>query len=289
MPSAFKLILKPISEGTLPGNQGPAVHGLFLKLINETDAPLADMLHKDSEQHPYTLSPPYLSKGKPGDSVRHFSTETEVAMRLCVLDDNITQSIYNALLNAMKTPRVKLCGFDYTLSGLLIENALTFEQIIKGAQDSGSINRFRIDFKTPAAFKHDGKSMLFPQVDYILGGLERRWNQYAEPIDKTHIREAVSSVYPTQYELKTSILEHTRKNNKGNNDVPGEDENDIKTGGARDKYYKSGFTGFCIYETAQTTKEVNNTIFKLLIFAGFTGIGHKTTMGMGQVKIEVKA
>lgn len=287
MPSAFKLILKPTSEGSLPGNQGPAVHGLFLKLINETDAPLAEMLHQGSEQHPFTLSPPYLSKGIPGDSIRRFSTNTEAAIRLCILDDSITQRIYNALLNAMKTPCVKLSGFDFSLSGLLIESALTFEQINKGAQDADSINKFKLDFRTPTAFKREGKSMLFPQADYILGGLEKRWNQYAEPIDKTFMREAVSGVYPSQYALKTSILELTRKKDKGCTDTPAENEDNIKTGSVRDKYYKSGFTGFCTYETDQLFKGANAILFKLLVFAGFAGIGYKTTMGMGQVKSEI--
>lgn len=286
MPTAFKIIIKSDSNGILPGNQGPAVHGLFLNIISRSDAQLAEVLHEGSGQHPFTLSPPYLSKGSPGDSFRHFSEETEAAVRLCVLDDALTQRIYNALLNAMKIPCIKLCGFDFSLAGLLIENALTYGQIVQGAQDAAPVNKFRFDFYTPTAFKHEDKSMLFPQIDYILGGLEKRWNQYTAPLDKVYVREMVSKAYPAQYRLKTSILELAKKKN---NDASADIGNNIKTDPSNGKYYKSGFTGFCIYETEQLSEEANTTLVELLIFAGFSGIGHKTTMGMGLVRSEVIA
>ena len=51
------------------------------------------------------------------------------------------------------------------------------------------------------------------------------------------------------------------------------------------KYKIIGFVGKVVYELPETIdKEIKNTINALADFAFYSGVGYKTTMGMGQVR-----
>jgi CRISPR-associated endoribonuclease Cas6 len=259
MPTALKLGLTACEPGKLPRNQGPAVHGLFLAMLRDADAGLAGALHRGSGAQPFTLSPPYRPGGRPGCALSEVKAGDSLCVRLCILDDSLIQPVYGALLAAMRKP-VRLCGCDFRFGSLRPESAQTYEEMAHAAENREPPRRFRLNFLTPACFKHEGRSALFPQPDFILGGLARRWSQYAGQLGHDTVRQAAKSVYAARYELRTGILEMN----------------------GTTRYLKTGFTGYCVYETGGLAPEAGAALNKLLALLEYAGIGYKTTMGMGQ-------
>jgi CRISPR-associated endoribonuclease Cas6 len=92
----------------------------------------------------------------------------------------------------------------------------------------------------------------------------RTWNHYAPAclhIDKQVIRDSVkNTVEISDYDLHTTTLYFP-------------------------KYSQKGFLGTCTYQL-KTGDEYVSQITALANFARYAGVGYKTTMGMGQARME---
>jgi CRISPR-associated endoribonuclease Cas6 len=121
-------------------------------------------------------------------------------------------------------------------------------------------------FASPSAFSMgDRRFALFPEPILVWDSLMRSWNRYAPEvlrIDKTAMRDFVTrNVTVSDYNLHTTCLYFP-------------------------KYTLKGFTGICSYSIQGTTDECASQLSALAEFARYSGIGYKTTMGMGQARIE---
>ncbi len=92
----------------------------------------------------------------------------------------------------------------------------------------------------------------------------RTWNRYSPEvlrIDKSAMRDFVKQhVTISNYNLRTTCLYFPR-------------------------YSQTGFTGTCNY-AVEMDREYAAQLMVLAEFARYAGIGYKTTMGMGQARIE---
>ena len=93
----------------------------------------------------------------------------------------------------------------------------------------------------------------------------RSWNRYAPEvlrIDKLAMRDFVTrNVTVSEYNLHTTCLYFP-------------------------KYAQKGFIGTCSYSIQETTDGSAPQLSALAEFARYSGVGYKTTMGMGQARIE---
>jgi CRISPR-associated endoribonuclease Cas6 len=91
------------------------------------------------------------------------------------------------------------------------------------------------------------------------------WNRYAPEvlrIDKLAMRDFVThNVTVSDYNLHTTCLYFP-------------------------KYVQKGFIGTCSYSIKETNCEYAPQLSALAEFARYAGVGYKTTMGMGQARIE---
>ena len=106
---------------------------------------------------------------------------------------------------------------------------------------------------------------LFPEPSLLFGGLLRVWNKYAPEQmrkEKQIIREYSLSkhIAVTSCRLRHAYLHFP-------------------------SYVQKGFVGQCTYQL-QADQLLASHLATLAAFAYYTGAGYKTTMGMGQVRVE---
>ena len=122
-----------------------------------------------------------------------------------------------------------------------------------------------LSFTSPTAFNISGNYFaLVPEPILVWESLIRSWNCYAP--DPLHIEGQVlrdtlrHNITIIACDLSTHILHYP-------------------------KYAQKGFTGICTYHLPQEEKQAAQ-LTRLAAFARFAGVGYKTTMGMGQVRME---
>lgn len=138
---------------------------------------------------------------------------------------------------------------------------ITAEALIqKGRQ--WHTHRNTLVFSTPTAFKQNGRYTIFPQEKLLLQSLIRRWNEVFSAYaleDEDAFNALLAGIHIVDYQLRT-----TRFSLKG-----------VKI---------PGFLGSCVIE-AKLSLPLQALWTTLLLFANDSGIGIKTSLGMGAVSL----
>lgn len=131
----------------------------------------------------------------------------------------------------------------------------------------GALKNLRIKFLLPTSFRRDGVQELFPEPGLVFRSLYKKncaiygdwFRDNSAPPD-----EFVPFIRVARYELKSA-------------------ESDF------DRYMIIGCTGQVIYDCRRVNAPfLRRTVAFLAASAPFTGIGYKTTMGMGQVESQLE-
>ena len=123
-----------------------------------------------------------------------------------------------------------------------------------------------VNFKTPTSFKKtSGGYEIFPSVKHIFNSLINKYEQFGDGFNEitnnknSLLENIIKNVEITGYELKTEKF------------------------GVKGSYIP-GFIGKINFKI-KGNKEFTNTILKLLQFGEYSGVGLKSTMGMGAISI----
>ncbi len=151
-------------------------------------------------------------------------------------------------------------GNEITLAGIPCElgswvdivQASSFEKMVQVPTQ----NLINLQFLSPTSFKQGKNIQPFPLPELVFNGLLRRWNIFAP--EKLQFPNIEWSGVVSAYELKTYAMK--------------------MEGGA-----EIGAEGLIRYRFADT--EQARIATTLAHFATFAGIGRKTAMGMGQVRV----
>ena len=124
--------------------------------------------------------------------------------------------------------------------------------------------RKRIRLITPTSFKSNGITHIFPNISTLISGVITKINQHSETAelgDKKIIDELLEKVYIKDYNLRTKVfyLENIK----------------IK-----------GFIGTMDLAIKGEETTLANILNFLILMSEYTGLGIKTSLGMGGVKIE---
>jgi CRISPR-associated endoribonuclease Cas6 len=115
---------------------------------------------------------------------------------------------------------------------------------------------------TPVSYKSDGFYQIIPSVDKIIANLINKWNEFEESnkLEEDVLQEYLSRSFISKYKLKSTrfYIEQTK--------IP------------------SYIGELEISTTANTT--MKNILSMLFEFAEYSGIGIKTSIGMGGIKVE---
>lgn len=161
---------------------------------------------------------------------------------------------------------LKTIPLDGLTSPILIKNIdveeLTQESLLETFQEETSEQQFTINFLTPTSFKSQGEYIIFPSIRFIFQSLMQK---YSRLIDNSDFDE----------ELLTYLCRQSRIS-----------KYDLKT-----HYYQVHSSKVPAFRGRVTIKVVGASTMKsyikmLLTFAEYSGIGIKTSLGMGGVRFE---
>lgn len=144
-----------------------------------------------------------------------------------------------------------------------VETVDSAQTLIARARNLPENPRFALELMTPTAFKQNGRYVIFPQESLIVQSLVNRWGLcFPElPLDDPDAIQAIlAGVHIVDYRLHT--VRHPLKQTR----IP-------------------SFQGRVILE-AHLPVPLMEIVKTLYVFAPYAGLGIKTALGMGGVKIE---
>lgn len=215
------------------------------------------LLEQISEEYGETL---HQQGETPISQYLHFDKETgKVLWTVSLLSEGM-EGIFSPILDNLKEINLHTEHFQLTM---ISKEAVASSQEVILSVRSPSEERCRteITFLTPVSFKKEGRYEIFPSVRLILQSLVNKWNEVCPdfPLEDADALEAMErGLYIVDYNLRST--RYPLKNIK----IP-------------------GFIGTIQIESrlAVPLEELWQT---LLAMAPYTGIGIKTTLGMGGVR-----
>lgn len=264
------LELQVLREASLPATMGHQVHAMFLQLVARIDPELSVRLHDEPGYRPFTLSP-LLGGMTQGTRIR-LEPGRPYHIRLTLLDGGKLWDCLSTLL--LETgPLEVLLGTAPLKITRLLTTAAADDSGWAGRTSWGELVAFSarqtitLTFTSPTAFNMNGDYFaLAPEPILVWESLLRSWNRYAPAalaIPKQPLQEILrQDIVVTASRLATQTLHYPKSPQKG-------------------------FTGTCTYQIAADSS-YQAQLTSLAAFARFAGVGYKTTMGMGQVRMEHK-
>jgi CRISPR-associated endoribonuclease Cas6 len=267
---------------------GRHIHALFLTLVSSVDKELGDRLHGEKANKGFSLSPiqqlvvsdwqlavspdknkPKLRKANNQPlktkslSWHHqeISPSTPCWWRISLLDEVLFSKLTGLWLNLNPDRAFHLGSADLYITSILgtpqssqpWSNFATYQQIYDRASDTERNITFHL--ATPTAFRQGKYDSPLPTRDNVFKSLCDRWNTYSSiPIN----HDIIEYIFPSRFDIKTEVVKN---------------------------YDTHSFIG-CIGEIGyRILGDVEPLVVKqinaLADFAMFSGIGRKTTMGMG--------
>lgn len=303
---AFILKIRPLQQGTLMPFSGELVHGAFLKWLNASAPDVAEWLHEGQKRRLFTCSSLHF----PREMQRFMHAEREnihlpldpaktYTLRVTLLLGDLFPLFYNALMNfnAVQTgstipPFLRLGKQLFLLEEVVLSNddpsgwtAFTsLTTLVEKARGMrfGNNASLKLEFATLTTFSRGNSKVgygthaaMFPLPGFIFANLLRRWEDIAPPeqaalVEKERIEQylADDGIIVVDYDLKAHHVHFTT-------------------------HVQRGFVGTCTYQfrgrEEKRSDEQSLTLWQqfylLAQLAFYSGIGYKTAMGLGQVRL----
>jgi CRISPR-associated endoribonuclease Cas6 len=259
------LELQAEHQASLPATTGHLVHAMFHHLLARIDPAQSRQLHQEGGRRPFTLSP--LLGGLLKDNRVTLIEGTTYLIRITLLDGGYLWHCLSTLFLERGPCTVQLGEATLLLTRLISTTDATGWAGKTTWQELASLPHTReitLSFTSPTAFNTNEHSfVLVPEPRLVWGSLIRTWNCYA----------------PTSLSLSRAVPGETLTNGITILSC------DLSTRTMQyPKYSQKGFLGTCTYRLPEEEKHAAQ-LTCLAAFARFSGVGYKTTMGMGQVRI----
>ncbi|MGZ3610993.1 MAG: CRISPR system precrRNA processing endoribonuclease RAMP protein Cas6, partial [Ktedonobacteraceae bacterium] len=258
------------NAGTIAVHRGDHTHALFLDLVRQVDPVLSSRLHGEPEYRPFTVS--MLSGVNRRNGKAFLQMGQPYRLRVTLLDGGHLWQNLSAYFLQSNPITLRLDKAEFSMMRVLTTSSADMTGWAGYADwqtlaATSSRKAITMRFASPSAFSMgDRRFALFPEPILLWDSLMRSWNRYAPDvlqIDKTAMRDFVThNVTVSDYNLHTTCLYFP-------------------------KYAQKGFIGTCSYSIQETSNACAPQLSALAEFARYSGVGYKTTMGMGQTRIEV--
>jgi CRISPR-associated endoribonuclease Cas6 len=303
---AILLKLRPLEKGTLMPFSGELVHGAWLDWIRKATPDVAAMLHDGNKQRLFTCSslqfplPAARMHYAERDNV-HLPLEPEktYTVRITLLLGELFPLFYNSLMHfnmaeigTKKHPFMQIGKQQFLLEEVIADNDdpsdwtgfTTFASLAEKAKTVRLSNpeSLTLQFDSLTTFNRSSSRTMeygkyyarLPLPHYIFPGLARRWQELAPPeltgmVQKEQIESYIEDegIVIEDYELRTHQVHFVNHPQKG-------------------------FTGTCKYHlrgsdgeaTSEGVLPVRRQLLLLAQMAFYSGVGYKTTMGMGRAR-----
>lgn len=278
-PDLYALIIRLVAaqDGRLRATQGHLAHAAFLDMLRQADAPLAERLHNSPGRKPFTVSA-LEGFGRGHDGHLFIEAGQEGWLRVTLLDSRLFAPFIGFFLRG--DPRVAL-RLEQTLFQVSAVLSTPGSHPLAG-YDSLADLRHRWDatpltqahdtvalaFRSPTAFSLRGgpgtgrRMHVLPDPPLVFGELAGYWDRLTGDDTQAAVRDfAAADVVVSRYDLATHMGDY---------------------GGGR---LHVGFAGRVAFEILNPAHpDLTRHLNRLADLAFFTGVGSKTTMGMGQIR-----
>lgn len=257
------LELKPLDAATTAVPNGYQVYGLLMALLRSANPELARRLHEGEGAKPLTTSLRRQWRSRP---VQGSDTDRGVSLRFTFLDDEPLASLIASVVKLgpgevlyLGEGRFQCVQLATTPAQSPWARYTSFSELLDTAPEERVV---RLSFTTPTTFRSGGRrSALFPEPSLVFGSLLARWNAFSDvKLDAERVSREFVRVQPIHYRLQTAAISFG-------------------------SYEELGFIGSCTYKAdVSVSSDVVRALQALAGLAFYSGVGAKTTMGMGQCR-----
>ncbi len=270
------LVLNLLPQSPIPSQflTGRHLHALFLTLVSSVDEQLGDYLHESKADKAFTLSPLQVVRTQKSgvrsqnhtlqwEHTKPIPSGTPCWWRISLLDDTLFSKLTHLWLNLNPNHPWHLGPADLHITSILgtpqstqpWANAISYTQLYDRASESN--RQIDLSFCTPTAFRQSNYDCALPTRELVFNSLIKRWNQYSGiELSKT----LVEHIFPSFFDIRTEIVADSR----------------------------SKFIGCVGAMNFRILGDVEPLVIKqinaLADFAIYSGVGRKTTMGMGMMR-----
>lgn len=261
MLTAIDVRIYPQENSTLPHPCAHMLHAALLDMVRSEDPALSQLLHDDAQMKPFSVSTLWPRCRVKGD-VLQIPKYTECRFRLCTASRVVFEAFAKPLYQSVASNGVLTLGpHRFTMLQADMEGSLgavtTYKELLK---DMGSSAMLK--FSSPMSFKRKGMNVPLPDPQLVYNSLWQKWQAFSD----LRVEE---SVYLEMMEvLALSAMDgHTRAWKFPRNMV-------------------IGFVGLAEFELVKRVSVDAMKLFGALNqLAFYTGVGSKTTMGLGQCRM----
>lgn len=191
-------------------------------------------------------------------------TRNRLSWHIGIWDDEVAKIIVPALL-ALKVLPIKHKGINMEVMSVQNNIESLQEYSSRFFTAASTSHRYEIQFLTPCTHKRDGKYVIFPAIDLIINSLTQRYCTFIQDIsldDPEVMGHLVSHLNIVRYSLRTAVyhLDSTRI---------------------------TGYMGM-ITVHIRGPEQLARLAGLILSFGEYAGLGVKTALGMGGIKVTPK-
>ncbi|GHV37304.1 hypothetical protein FACS1894187_13690 [Synergistales bacterium] len=250
-------------EAVLPASNGYLLFSMLCELARTT--PLNDVFHPNGSESAKPVSLGFLKK----DLCKIFSAED-----LCFMSDEAGYArisfIHDAngeqfakLLQKRQGKTVRVGHAIFSLSHVFLpgehEQSLALAPERLTLTPNFSPSETGLHFVSPTGFKRNNRQFFLPLPELVFGSLLRKWRILVNPDAWPEIETVFSEVEIQSYRTESHAVK--LKNDR----------------------IQRGFCGKTEYSFRNLTEPQRSALSALATFAFFSGIGYKTSQGMGEV------
>lgn len=272
--SLHALVIQLIAQeaGALPGTVGELAHAAFYAAVQAVDPVLSQQMHDAQNRSAFSLSPPYGYWQSPADGRIHVSQGQEGWLRLGLLDDRLFTIFLQHLLTSSR-PTLRLGDVHFAISQVFGSPGshpwVGYTTLDELRAQADTPDRWVLQFESPTAIRwgeaDNGarRVEIFPQPRMAIAGLRTRWDRMTGETWGRDFEEWVERnvVVGRIWRWETQTFPYARQ---------------TYIGGLGKLEYR-------LLDTRHTGNVAH--LNRLLHFAFYTGIGYKTTHGLGQVRV----
>jgi len=308
---AFLLRVRPVQSGTLMAFSGELVHGAFLRWLRQTAPDVSEWLHDGNKRRLFTCSS--LQFGLPVQRMLEAERENvhlpldpqkTYFIRITLLLGELFPLLHEALMQFYPNPQqvsshfLQLGKQRFTLEEVILTPThpsgqcgfTSLATLVEQARSlqGDALEQLRLEFTTLTTFNRSTRDgygthyAMLPLPQYLVPNLARRWEDIAPPELASVVQFRALEDYALQdgiiisdYDLHPHHLHFTT-------------------------HEQPGFIGRCTYRMRDTARLASPTAMEsreesplslrqqlhlLAQVAFYSGMGYKTSMGMGRTRV----
>jgi CRISPR-associated endoribonuclease Cas6 len=279
----LSVVLSLTAESSSPilGMLGRAAQAWFLQQVTRAHPALASALHDEKGLKPYTLSTLLDEHGRPLQAGTWLKPGQPLLLRITTLTEEMSALVEKRIIQNLPR-RLTLYKMAFRVDEVFknhLEHAWagnsSFIEIAQDAALAKAGNTLRLEFASPTAFRSNGLEIRLPLPGQVFRSLWAKWNAFCPEVMRLH------DLWPQFAENCILVSEMTAVNTV----------HWVFSEGRRGVAGFTGTVGFCLPSRRALAAEWRKyadgaevVMQSLARFAFYSGVGHHTTLGMGQVR-----